>query len=125
VREKGVAGSAKLTVYASKEVHTWLQKGADIAGLGTGSLREVPVNAALEMDVQALERMIAEDKKAGHQPVMVVGTAGSVSTGAIDPLERISELCRRESLWFHVDGAYGAPAAMLPNAPASLKALAL
>ena len=69
--------------------------------------------------------MIADDRKAGLRPMMVVGTAGSVSTGAIDPLPQIAELCKRERLWFHVDGAYGAPAAMLTDASPALKSLSL
>jgi aromatic-L-amino-acid decarboxylase len=125
VRALGVAGGKALRVYASSEVHTWLQKGADICGLGTNAVRNVPVDESLAMDVQALERMIAQDRKAGHQPAVVVGTAGSVSTGAIDPLAQLAALCKHEKIWFHVDGAYGAPAAVLPDAPAALRALSL
>jgi glutamate/tyrosine decarboxylase-like PLP-dependent enzyme len=112
-------------VYASNEVHTWLQKGLDICGLGTQALRSVPVDASLAMDVRALAAMVAEDRAAGHRPAIVVGTAGSVSTGAVDPLPEIAAFCEQEKLWFHVDGAYGAPAAILPESPAALKALAL
>ena len=125
VRTLGVASGGSPRVYASSEVHTWLQKGLDICGLGTRSLRAVPTDASQAMDLDALARMIAEDRAAGHIPAVVVGTAGSVSTGAIDPLPQIAALCRAEKLWFHVDGAYGAPAAILPEAPATLKALAL
>jgi aromatic-L-amino-acid/L-tryptophan decarboxylase len=88
-------------------------------------MRAVPVDDSLAMDLTALARMIADDRAAGHRPAVVVGTAGSVSTGAIDPLPEIAALCRREKLWFHVDGAYGAPAAMLDDAPAALRALSL
>jgi glutamate/tyrosine decarboxylase-like PLP-dependent enzyme len=123
-RTEGVA-QARLRVYASAEVHTWLVKAADITGIGTNAVRAVPVDASLAMDLTALERMIAEDSAAGHRPSIVVGTAGSVSTGAIDPLPQIAALCKREHLWFHVDGAYGAPAAMLDDAPAALRAMAL
>jgi glutamate/tyrosine decarboxylase-like PLP-dependent enzyme len=123
-RTVGVA-QARLRVYASAEVHTWLVKAADITGIGTNAERAVPVDASLAMDVKALERMIAEDRAAGHRPSIVVGTAGSVSTGAIDPLPRIAELCKREKLWFHVDGAYGAPAAVMSDAPAALRAMSL
>jgi glutamate/tyrosine decarboxylase-like PLP-dependent enzyme len=77
------------------------------------------------MDVGELGRRIAADRAAGMRPFMVVGTAGSVSTGAIDPLAEIAALCRKEKIWFHVDGAYGGFAAALPDAPADLKALAL
>ena len=125
VRARGVGGGKALRVYASTEVHTWLQKGLDICGLGTQSMRAVPVGENQEMDLRALERMISEDRAAGHAPAVVVGTAGSVSTGAIDPLPEIAALCKREKLWFHVDGAYGAPAAILPEASDALRALSL
>lgn len=125
VRAGGVRAGQPLRVYASSEVHTWLQKGLDLCGLGTQALCAVPVDATQAMDVGALARLIAEDRAAGSIPAVVVGTAGSVSTGAIDPLAAISALCARERIWFHVDGAYGAPAAMLPEAPAALKALSL
>jgi aromatic-L-amino-acid decarboxylase len=125
VRERGVAAGARLGVYASSEVHTWLQKGTDLSGLGTDAIRSIPVDASLSMDVAALERRIAEDRAAGWRPAVVVGTAGSVSTGAIDPLPEIAAVCAREHLWFHVDGAYGAPAAILDDAPQALRAIAL
>ena len=127
VRAHGVGGGAgrRLTVYASSEVHTWLQKGADICGLGIDSVRAVPVDASLAMDVNALLAQISEDRERGLQPAVVVGTAGTVSTGAIDPLPELAAICRKNGLWFHVDGAYGAPAAMIEQAPAALAALAL
>lgn len=126
VREKGLhAGFAQLVVYASRETHTWIQKAADLFGLGLEGIRWIDTDADLRMDVGALERAIAGDRDAGRVPFMVVGTAGSVSTGAIDPLARIAEVCRVHHIWFHVDGAYGAPAAALPEAPADLKALSL
>lgn len=124
-RASGLSASRSLRVYASGEVHTWLQKAADICGIGTNAVRSVPVDRSLAMDVKQLARLIANDRAAGHTPAVVIGTAGSVSTGAIDPLKEIAALCKREKLWFHVDGAYGAPAAMLDDAPAALRALSL
>jgi glutamate/tyrosine decarboxylase-like PLP-dependent enzyme len=123
VRAEGTGAGARPVVYASSETHTWIQKATDLFGLGTGAIRWIPTDAALEMDVRALASAIVADRAAGMTPLLVVGTAGSVSTGAIDPLPEIAAICRAHGLWFHVDGAYGAPAAALPEAPARLKAL--
>jgi aromatic-L-amino-acid decarboxylase len=125
VRERGVAGAAgeRLIVYGSAETHTWIQKATDLAGLGTDAIHWIPTGASLQMDVGALQHRIEADVRAGTVPFMVVGTAGSVSTGAIDPLPDIAALCREFKLWFHVDGAYGGFAAAVPDAPADLLAL--
>ena len=125
VRERGVIGDAgqRLRVYGSAETHTWIQKAADIGGLGTDSIRWIPTDSSLRMNVAALRRQIEADKAAGDVPCMVVGTAGSVSTGAIDPLPDISAVCQEHDVWFHVDGAYGGFAAAVPDAPDDLRAL--
>ena len=122
VRKEGLAG-ARLRVYCSKETHTWIQKAADISGLGTEAIRWIPADDQMRMDVLALRQQIAIDIQAGEMPFLVVGTAGTVSTGAIDPLSELASICREFSLWFHVDGAYGALAAVLPDAPADLGGL--
>jgi aromatic-L-amino-acid/L-tryptophan decarboxylase len=124
VREKGLAGggSRQLRLYASEETHTWIQKAADLSGLGTSSVRFVPAGPDQRMDVTALRRAIDADVAAGDAPFMVVGTAGSVSTGAVDPLADIAAVCREKDLWFHVDGAYGGFAAAVPEGPADLRA---
>src|SRR4029077_20168721 len=96
--------------------HTWIQKAADLGGFGTGSIRWIPTDERLRMDVAALRRQIEADAAAGDVPCMVVGTAGSVSTGAVDPLPDIAALCKEYGVWFHVDGAYGGLAAALPEA---------
>ena len=123
VRERGVGTGPAMRVYASLETHTWIQKAADLAGLGTASIRWIPTDARLRMDAAALWRRMDEDAAAGDVPCMVVGTAGSVSTGAIDPLREIAALCRERGVWFHVDGAYGGFAAAAPEAPDDLRAL--
>jgi glutamate/tyrosine decarboxylase-like PLP-dependent enzyme len=123
LREQGVAAGVRLRVYASAETHTWIQKAADISGLGTGAVRWIPTDASLRMDVAALRRQIEADRAAGDAPALVVGTAGSVSTGAIDSLPEIASLCRAHDLWFHVDGAYGGFAAAVPEAPDDLRGL--
>jgi aromatic-L-amino-acid/L-tryptophan decarboxylase len=127
IREHGVAGAAgrRLRMYASVETHTWIQKAADLGGFGTGSIRWIPTDGRLRMDVAALRRQIEADAAAGDVPCMVVGTAGSVSTGAVDPLPDIGALCKEYGVWFHVDGAYGGFAAALPDAPADLHGLSL
>jgi aromatic-L-amino-acid/L-tryptophan decarboxylase len=127
VRATGMGGDEcrPLHVYASAETHTWIQKAADLFGLGTESIRWIETDDQQRLLVPMLRDRIAADRAAGGVPLLVVGTAGSVSTGAIDPLREIAELCRDEEIWFHVDGAYGAPAAAATDAPAELRALAL
>jgi aromatic-L-amino-acid/L-tryptophan decarboxylase len=122
VRAQGMRDS-RLRAYCSAETHTWVQKAADMFGLGTDSLRWVPTDGALRMDVGALREAIVADREAGDQPFLVVGSGGSVSTGAVDPLRELAALCHDEDLWFHVDGAYGAFAAAAPSAPDDLRAL--
>jgi glutamate/tyrosine decarboxylase-like PLP-dependent enzyme len=125
VREHGIGSGAPLRVYASAETHTWIQKATDLFGLGTGAIRWIPTGPGLALNLDALKAQIAADRARGERPFMVIGTAGTVSTGAIDPLAAIAALCREHALWFHVDGAYGGVAAGLPGAPADLKGLAL
>jgi aromatic-L-amino-acid/L-tryptophan decarboxylase len=125
VRERGITGNSgqRLRVYGSAETHTWIQKAADIGGLGTDSIRWIPTDDNLRMDVSALQRAIEADRARGDVPCMVVGTAGSVSTGAVDPLRDIHTACREHDVWFHVDGAYGGFAAAVPDAHDDLRAL--
>lgn len=112
-----------LVVYASQETHTWIDKAVELSGLGTKAVRWIGVNAQQQMDVTALEAQILADRAAGAQPFLVVGTAGTTSTGTVDPLATMAALCRQYDLWFHVDGAYGAPAAALPDASTELLGL--
>lgn len=125
VREQGVAGESgrTLRVYASVETHTWIQKATDIGGLGTASIRWIPADDKHRMDVGALRRQLEADTAAGDVPCLVVGTAGTISTGAVDPLPDIGALCREHGVWFHVDGAYGGLAAAVPDASVDLRGL--
>ena len=127
VREQGMAADPwrMLRIYASGEAHTWVQKAADCIGLGTASIRWIETDSESRMSITALRRQIEADVSAGDVPLLVVGTAGSVSTGAIDPLPEIAQLCKDCGAWFHVDGAYGGFAACLPDAPADLHGLRL
>jgi aromatic-L-amino-acid decarboxylase len=122
VRAQGMSGT-HLRVYCSNETHTWIQKAADITGMGTEAIRWIPVDHEMRLDVLALREQILKDIEAGDKPALVVGNAGSVSTGAVDPLPEIAALCCEFGLWFHVDGAYGGLAAVLPDAPAALAGL--
>jgi aromatic-L-amino-acid decarboxylase len=122
LRTKGIA-DAKLRVYCSKETHTWIQKAADISGIGTDAIRWIATDDEMRIDLGALRRQITSDLDAGDEPFLIVGTAGSVSTGAIDPLVDLAAICREFNLWFHVDGAYGGVAAVLPDAPAEFTGL--
>jgi aromatic-L-amino-acid/L-tryptophan decarboxylase len=126
VRRHGLGPSGnRYRIYVSSETHTWINKAADIAGLGTDAIRWVPVDAGQKMNIGELEQRIVEDRQRGDHPLMIVGTAGTVSTGAVDPLAGIADVAKKYGAWFHVDGAYGAFAAALPDAPADLRALSL
>jgi aromatic-L-amino-acid/L-tryptophan decarboxylase len=118
-------GGGRPRVYASAATHTWIQKAADLFGLGTDAIRWIPTDSGQRMRADLLRSRIRDDLAAGERPIMVVGTAGSVSTGAVDPLRELAAICREQGIWFHVDGAYGAPAAVLPDAPEDLRSLAL
>ncbi len=116
VRKEGLqSGQAPLTVYCSTETHGWVQKGVELLGIGTAWLRRIPVDAQFRMQVSALREAVAADRAAGHRPLCVIGTAGTVNTGAIDDLEALASFCQQQGLWFHVDGAFGALAKLSPK----------
>ena len=123
IRKQGMAAGPRLCVYASEETHTWIQKAADLAGLGTEAIRWI--DGWQPMDLGALEVRYRQDVDEGYQPFLVVGSAGTVSTGAVDPLPDLAAFCRQHQLWFHVDGAYGAFAAAVTGVPSELKGLRL
>ena len=127
IRENGLVAddARRLVLYTSKETHTWVNKASDLGGLGTSAVRWIPTDDQLRMRVDLLEKSITGDLAAGLAPFMVIGTAGTVGTGAIDPLPAIATICKKYDLWFHVDGAYGAPAVALDDAAADLKGLRL
>ena len=118
--EDGVRAGGVL--YASSEVHMSIPKAAALLGLGHAAVRYVPVDADFRMDVPSLERAVLEDIAAGRRPIAVVATAGTVNTGAIDPMREVAVVARRHGLWMHVDGAYGALAALaVPEAFAGME----
>lgn len=112
IRRHGVSAGPPLTLYASSEVHDVNTRAADMLGLGADAVRMVPVDADLRMRVDALRAAVGKDVAEGRRPFCVVATAGTVSTGAIDPLDGIADVCAEHGLWLHVDGAYGGVAAM-------------
>lgn len=115
VRKRGLAAQeARLVAYTSASAHGCIAQAMDISGIGTDALRLIPVDADFRMQPQALRAAIAADREAGYTPFLIAGTAGTVDVGAIDPLPELADIARREGLWFHVDGAFGALAMLSP-----------
>lgn len=108
---QGMRGGPPLTVYASREGHASIEKSMALLGMGHEQLRKIAVRDDFTIDLAALEAQVAADRRAGFVPICVVGNAGTTNTGAVDPLNALAEFCRTENLWFHVDAAYGGPAA--------------
>ncbi|MDN3358659.1 pyridoxal-dependent decarboxylase [Actinomadura sp. DC4] len=108
VRETGLYERSPLAMYVSAEGHSCLRKAAELLGLGGRYLRTVPVDGSYRMDTAALRRLVAADVAGGVRPFFVAASAGTVNTGAVDPLGDVAEVAREHGLWFHVDGAYGA-----------------
>ncbi|MEC7772621.1 MAG: aminotransferase class V-fold PLP-dependent enzyme [Bacteroidota bacterium] len=116
VKECGMQNSEnQFTVYCSKATHTWIEKAVILFGLGTDSIRWIPTNVSNKIEMSILESTIKEDIENQFTPLMIVGTAGDVSTGVVDNLNGISAVCKKYDIWFHVDGAYGVPAAIIPE----------
>jgi aromatic-L-amino-acid decarboxylase len=112
VRTHGIRRGPPLAFYASEEAHVVVDRAADMLGIGLEGVRKVPVDGERRMRVDALLERLQLDRDAGVHPVAVVGTAGTVATGSVDPLEGIAAVCADQGLWFHVDGAYGGPAVL-------------
>ncbi|MCK4363547.1 MAG: DegT/DnrJ/EryC1/StrS family aminotransferase, partial [Candidatus Aminicenantes bacterium] len=110
-----------LVIYASEETHSSIEKGAKIAGYGRENLRYIPTDESFAMIPSELEEAVERDKKDGLQPACVVATLGTTSSTAIDPLAAIGKICRRHSLWLHVDAAFAGTAAILPEKKSMLE----
>jgi aromatic-L-amino-acid decarboxylase len=113
----------RATIYASSATHTWIEKAVDMFGFPPDALRSIRVDASQRLLLEDLDSRLSADLNAGRIPVAVVGNAGTVSTGAIDPLPALAQLCRRHKVWFHVDGAYGGFAALVDTVPADIRGL--
>src|SRR2546422_3816143 len=116
IRERGLQNgdAPQLTVYASTETHSSVRKAVELLGLGHEALRSIPVCADYTINLDALRQILAADRAAGRRPICIVGNAGTVNTGATDDLRALAAICQEEKVWFHVDGAFGALAAIAP-----------
>jgi glutamate/tyrosine decarboxylase-like PLP-dependent enzyme len=112
VRAEGVSAGPPLGFYLSTETHVVSDRGLDMLGVGSGNVRHVPVDGSFRMGVDELRQAVRDDRDAGVRPIAVVANAGTVSTGAVDDLTAIADVCRDEGLWLHVDAAYGGPAVL-------------
>jgi len=116
VRRNGLRGQGEdLVAYTSAAAHGCIAQAMDLSGLGSAALRRIAVNARQQIDVGALEQAIASDRRAGLRPFFIAGTAGTVDVGAVDDLSALADIARREQMWFHVDGAYGALGMLAPD----------
>jgi glutamate/tyrosine decarboxylase-like PLP-dependent enzyme len=117
------AAKAKLTAYCSAETHNCIAKAAEVIGIGNEQLRKIPVNDNYEIDIEALKIKIKEDRANCFIPFCIIGNAGTVNTGAIDPLDELLQVARDEKIWLHIDGAFGALAKLVPAYKTRLKAI--
>jgi aromatic-L-amino-acid decarboxylase len=108
VRELGMEAGPRLMVYGSAETHGWVRKAVELMGMGRRAFRPIAIDSEHRVDLGALADAVRDDRAAGHRPLCVIGTAGTVNTGAVDDLNGIADFCAAEGLWFHVDGAFGA-----------------
>jgi aromatic-L-amino-acid decarboxylase len=111
VAADGLKAGPPLTVYVSEEGHSCLDKSLDLLGIGKNQLRKIPVKDDFTINVELLEKQILEDKSEGFYPICVIGNGGTVNSGVVDPLDLLADICSKYDLWFHVDAAYGGPAA--------------
>jgi glutamate/tyrosine decarboxylase-like PLP-dependent enzyme len=113
----------RATLYGSTETHAWIERATDMFGFAPDAFRPIQADPAGRLLLEDLERRVTADQREGRIPVAIIGTAGTVSTGAIDPLPAMAEFGRQREIWFHVDGAYGGFAAMAREAPDDIRGL--
>ena len=104
-----------MVLYCSEETHSCVQKAVELIGLGTDSIRKISTDAGYRINTELLIASIEKDISEGFTPFCIVGNAGTVNTGAIDPIEEISAIAKKYNLWLHIDGAFGALAKMVPE----------
>jgi glutamate/tyrosine decarboxylase-like PLP-dependent enzyme len=115
-KENGLANNqGEMVFYCSKATHTWIEKAAVLFGHGINAIRWIATDADNKMNTEILSQTINDDLKIGKKPFLVIGNAGDVSTGVVDDLSAIANICKAHDLWFHIDGAYGIPAAVIPK----------
>ncbi len=118
IRQEGMSGRPdlpRLRLYCSEQAHSSIERAAMTLGIGQAGVRKIGTDAAFQMDVNALRAALDEDRRDGWLPFCVVGTAGTTSTTAIDPIRALAAVCREQKLWLHVDAAYGGAAALVPE----------
>src|SRR5688500_10570941 len=118
IREKGMSGRDDLPlmrVYCSEHVHSSIDKACITLGLGTRSLRKIPVNERFEMIPEALAEAVEEDIESGHLPICVIPTIGTTSSSSVDPVDAVADICEKHGIWLHVDAAYAGSAAIVPE----------
>ncbi|MEP6683044.1 MAG: aminotransferase class V-fold PLP-dependent enzyme [Parafilimonas sp.] len=115
LKENGLTGINEMVFYCSKATHTWIDKAAVLFGHGSKAIRWIPTDADNKMNTDVLSQTINDDIQNGKKPFLVIGNAGDVSTGVVDNLVEIAAVCKAHDLWFHIDGAYGVPAAVIPQ----------
>ncbi len=113
--EDGMYSMKPMTVYVSDEGHSSFDKAVDMLGIGLNNLKKIPVDKHFRIRPDLLEQQIDKDKKAGLNPICIIGIAGTTNSGAVDDLDRLADLAREKGLWYHVDAAYGGPAAKLDS----------
>ena len=123
VKSDGMGNGRRLTLYSSTEVHSSVVKAAELLGLGSEALRKIEVDGSFRIRVESLRRALAEDRACGKHPIAVIANAGTVNSGAIDDLDQLADFCQEENLWLHVDGAFGAIAALSPKLRPLLKGI--
>jgi aromatic-L-amino-acid/L-tryptophan decarboxylase len=116
IKKDGLVSSpAEMVLYCPRTTHTWIEKAVVLFGHGLKSIRWIPTDSANRMNIEILALTIEDDIRSGKTPFLVVGTAGDVSTGVVDDLSAVATICKTHDLWFHIDGAYGIPAAAVPE----------